>query len=265
MTGDKYDNIRKYSIGIRKEKLNFNSEYIKPASNYYVGWVDLMGAGHTMTTSVQKSANFLARLHMSVAQSMHEVQFDGEILAINDGVFIISKSKIDIQSIIGRILILLSANFIAIPRPHDRFLLRGAIAYGPVYFGDQIIQGVIPKKMRTKVEGFLDRVMFGPALIQAYQAESKAPPYGIAIHETARAFCPDGETPFRLTHWPWWAPNEEVKYPKSLPPMTTFKDCLSKELDAHFTWMKDTAIFHSLDAAKIDHWRRICGEYYKIG
>lgn len=258
-----YMPVRTYAKRLRNSELNFNSGHLKLADNYYVGWLDLMGAGHAMSTSVQKSANFLARLHIAVERARTGCQFDGRLLAINDGIFVVTSSKQQLMSLIGRALILLSANFIAVPRPHDRFFLRGGIAYGPVYFGDDLVAGVRPKKF-GQAAAFLDRVMFGPALIQAYRSEASAPPYGVAIHESARAFCPLGEEPFRMTHWMWWAPNERVDYPAKLPPLTDLKDCLSQELGSHFDWLGSTSLYHGLDHSKLTQWRRACEEYFRL-
>lgn len=255
--------VRTFAKRLRNSELNFNSEHLKPAADYYVGWIDLMGAGHAMSTSVQKSANFLARLHMAVERARSGCNFTGRLLPINDGIFVVASSKRELMSLLGRAMILLAANFIAVPRPHDRFLLRGGIAFGPVHFGEDLVAGLRPKKFRERSD-FLDRVMFGPALIQAYREEAAAPPFGIAVHESARAFCPPGEQPFRMTHWMWWAPNEGVDYPERLPPLSDLKDCLGLELAAHFDWLSSTSLYHGLEQSKLGQWRRVCEEYFSL-
>lgn len=262
--GDKYVAVRAYSKAFRSGSLIFNSEHLQAAANYYVGWIDLMGAGHVMSTSVQKSANILARLHMAVERARVGCSFTGRILPINDGVFIVSSRKREITSMMGRVLIALAANFIAVPRPHDRFLLRAGVAFGPMYFGDDLMPGIQPRALR---EGspFLERVMFGPPLIQAYREEAAAPPYGIAVHESARAFHPEGDEPFRMTHWMWWAPNEEVDYPSKLPPLTDLKACLLEELESQFEWMEQSGLYHNLDRAKLERWRLASAQYFRLG
>ncbi len=261
---DQFEPVRAYAKARRKADLSFNSEHLKPADNVYVGWLDLMGAGHTMGVSVRKSANFLTRLHIAVHRAVTEVGFKGRLLTINDGVFIVTPSKRELMSVMGRALILLACDFVAVPRPHDRFLLRGGIAYGPVYFGADLIPGLSPKKLRDNAE-FLAPVMFGPAIIQAYRAESFAPPFGVAVHESARAFFPLGEEPFRMTHWLWWAPNEPVDYPGNATPLHALKACLASDLDGHFAWMEETRIFHGVDHAKLSAWRTECAQYFAVG
>jgi hypothetical protein len=261
---DAFERARTYAKRLREERLNFSSEQLEAAPNAYVGWLDLMGAGHVMSTSVQKMANFLARLHIAVERARSDIGFEGKLLPINDGVFIVSYSKKEIMSLLGRIMIMLSANFIAVPRPHDRFLLRGGIAYGPVYFGEMLNGGLRPRRFREGAS-FLNTLMFGPALIQAYRSESLAPPYGIAVHESARAFHPENEEPFRMTHWMWWAPNEAVNYPENIPPLTELKDCLSEDLRQHFKWLVESLIYHGLDTAKISQWELQCQQYFRLG
>ena len=261
---DPFEPVRVYAKARRKADLNFNSEHLKPADNVYVGWLDLMGAGHIMGTSVRKSANFLTRLHMAVHRAVTAVNFKGRLLTINDGVFIVTPSKRELMSVMGRALILLACDFVAVPRPHDRFLLRGGIAFGPVYFGADLIPGLAPKKLRDNAE-FLAPVMFGPAIIQAYRSESFAPPFGVAVHESARAFFPAHEEPFRTTHWLWWAPNEPVDYPGNATPLHALKECLAADLETHFTWMAETLIFHGIDLAKLSAWRTLCAQYFAIG
>lgn len=256
--------VRTYSTKLRKNSLEFNAEHLKAAPNVYVAWLDLMGAGHTMSTSVQKSANFLARLHMAVERARMAIRFEGRLLPVNDGIFIIADKKAEIVSIVGRTMIMLAANFIATPRPHDRFLLRGGIAFGPVYFGNLLAEGVGPKRFRETAH-FMDTVMFGPALIQAFQAEHGSPPYGIAIHESARAFCSLDEAPFRMNHWMWWSPNEPCDYPNDAPPLTELKDCLASDLNEHFGWLENSLIYHGLDKIKVQQWRDVSRQYFRLG
>lgn len=261
---EKFKNIKVYASRVRKNYMNFNSEHLKKSENAYVGWLDIMGSGHLMTTSLHKTANFLARLHMAVDRSRADIDFSGRILAVNDGVFIVANKKKEIMSVMGSSLILLSANFIAVPRPHDRFLVRGGIAFGPVYFGGDLKDGLRPASLRESSE-FLNSVMFGPPIIQAYRSEALAPPFGVAVHESARSFAPPGEEPFRLNHWLWWAPNEPTDYPKNAPPLSTLKDCLHHELRGQFDWLERTMIYQELTKDTIIKWRNVCDQYFCLG
>jgi hypothetical protein len=67
----------------------------------YVLWIDLMGAGSLMRTSMQKTANALARLHMSASYAASKSGFVGSFLPINDGFFAFSPKKADVIRLLG--------------------------------------------------------------------------------------------------------------------------------------------------------------------
>lgn len=259
-----FEQVEAYAKKVRKNLLDFNSESIECADSKYVGWIDLMGAGHVMSVSTQKAANYLARLHMAVERSRRASDFRDRLLVVNDGVFIVTDTKQSLTSLMGRVFIMLAANFIATPRPEDRFLVRGGIAFGPVYFGEQIKAGVSPRKFREGAE-FLKTVMFGPSIIQAYKAESAAPPYGVAVHESARSSKGGSGLPFLMTHWPWWLPEERNDYPENTAPPRTIKECLADKLSKHFEWMGRTLIYHGIEHSKLTQWSTLCSQYFAIG
>jgi hypothetical protein len=255
-----WSNIRSYSKRLNKEKLGFTSEKIGEPKNCYVAWVDLMGAGHVMSTSVHKAANFLVRLHMCIEIAIRESGYSFRTLPINDGIFIVGQKKGELVTVLQHAMTLLAARFIATIRTHDRYLLKGGIAYGPVYEGQQLVGGVTLKKLREAPQ-FLERVLFGPAIIQAYKIEASAPPYGIAIHESARAFSPAGEPPFNMTHWLWWQEHKEAKRASGLPSLIDLKDVLASELHRQFDWMASTLILHGISGDTINKWRAAADQY----
>jgi hypothetical protein len=256
----KWSNIRSYSKRVNAEKLGFTSEKIGEPKNCYVAWVDLMGTGHIMSTSVHKAANFLARLHMCVEMAIRESGYSFRTLPINDGIFIVSEKKGELVTVLQHAMTLLAARFIATLRTHDRCLLKGGIAYGPVYEGQQLAQGIRLRKLRGEPQ-FLERVLFGPPIIQAYKSESAAPPYGIAVHESARAFSPAGEPPFNMTHWLWWQEHDEAKRASGLPSLVDLRDVLAVELKRQFDWMDRTLLLHGISGDVIKKWRAAADQY----
>lgn len=260
----RHSNVRSYSKRIAKEKLSFTSAKLPPVSYFYVAWLDLMGAGHIMSTSLQKAANFLARLHMCVEIAIRDSDCTIRTLPINDGIFIISEKKGPLISVLQHAMTLLAARFISTPRSHDRCLLKGGIAYGPVYEGRQLIEGVGSKRLRSQPE-FLERVLFGSAIIQAYKSEAEAPPYGIAVHESARSFSPADEPPFNLTHWFWWQEHAEARKVNGLPSLVDLRDVLGIELERQFDWMTSTLLLHGVKQDKIDQWRAMAKQYLAGG
>lgn len=246
----------------QRERYRFDASRIARAENVYVAWIDLMGAGHLMSVSLEKPANALVRLHMAVDQAIAK-RDSIETLPINDGVFIISPRKIDIEQVVRSVMIDLAAIFISTPDPQNKFLLRGGIAYGPVYRGEAIAAGLSSSK-RVKLEQVLSRVAFGPAIIQAYRGEGSAPPYGIAIHESARSFAPVGTTPFLMTHWLWWVTHPELDHPVGTPPLTVLRDVLCEDLLKHFSWLRSTLLLHGLSPEKLTQWEQMSQQYFRF-
>ncbi|WP_244478312.1 hypothetical protein [Methylobacterium sp. Leaf113] len=220
-----------------------------------------MGAGNLMSVSLEKPANALVRLHMAVEQATHQ-HTSAYTLPINDGVFIICPSTFEIQTVVQSIMIDLAAIFISTPDPQNKFLLRGAIAYGPVYRGDAIAAGLSPAK-RVKHQQTLSRVAFGPAIIQAFRSESNAPPYGIAIHESARAFAPPNSSPFLMSHWLWWIAHADLKQPSGAPPLSVLKDVLCSDILSHFKWLRSTLIMHGITNEKVSQWEQMVQQYFR--
>lgn len=221
-----------------------------------------MGAGHLMSVSLEKPANALVRLHMAVNTAVSKIG-NADTLPINDGVFIIAPTKEAIQLIVRQVMIDLACIFISTPDPQNRVMLRGAIAYGPVYRGKMIAKGLGQKKQQQHLET-LERVAFGPAVIQAYSSESAAPPYGLAVHESARSFAPPGTKPFLMTHWLWWLTHKELEQPKGAPPLAVLKDVLCTEIHDYLQWMRATLIMHGLKVEKLSDWESQIRQYFRL-
>lgn len=246
----------------QRERYRFDSSKIARAENVYVAWIDLMGAGHLMSVSLEKPANALVRLHMAVEHAIAK-KSPIETLPINDGVFILSPHKSDIEEVVRSVMIDLSSIFISTPDPQNKVLLRGGIAFGPVYRGEAIAAGLAAGK-REKHKEALSRVAFGPAIIQAYRGEGAAPPYGIAVHESARSFAPPATTPFLMTHWLWWLTHPDLEHPDGAPPLTVLKEVLCGDLIKHFAWLRSTLLLHGLPAEKLTQWEQMAQQYFRL-
>jgi class 3 adenylate cyclase len=260
---EELEHIRKYAQKLSDENLKFTTEGLSAADNQYVAWLDLMGAGHIMATSISKTANFLVRLHMAVEIAVQKSGYELITLPINDGIFIISPTKGQLVTIVQHAMTLLAARFIATHQQQDRCLMRGGIAYGPVYMGDVLKAGVSKKKLRESE--FLKRVMFGPPIIQAYRSEGNAPPYGIAVSESARAFAAPNERPFQMTHWLWWQTNAEAAPPKGISEMVQIKRLLANEMVGYFDWMAKGLLFQGVPPEKLKQWRESSAQYFSAG
>lgn len=198
------------------EELRFSSEGLGDPEYRYVAWLDLMGAGHLMATSLEKAANAIARIHQAVHLAIQRHSYSPDLVAINDGIFVCSPSKVEISQVVRAALMYLAARFVTKDDPQDRFLARCAIAYGPTFTG-QKLAAQLPGSKRGYIPRTLDQVVFGSPVIQAYRTEHDSPAYGVAVHESARAFAPKGQRPFRSTLWRWWQTDDAGGYSRGTP------------------------------------------------
>ncbi len=221
-----------------------------------------MGAGNLMSTSIHKSVNAIAKLQLAVHYASIDHNFKGKTLVINDGVYLVSRDKNETMNMLQTTISTLVGNFIDRRKHWDRFLVRAAIAFGPVYFGNDFSKTLKRFSHDNDAEEAIAQIMIGAPIINAYEAEKSAPVYGIAIHESARAFAPDGQLPFRTRFWPWWLASDKKNSDRdTLKPL---KEVFFKDLEKYLFFMKSTAIFHGVKADKIDEWLS-CAEQYYVG
>jgi hypothetical protein len=213
------------------QDLEFTSESLVP-KNQYVGWLDIMGAGYLMSISLERTANVIARLHMAAELARTQTGLQGAILPVNHGMFVFSDGKGAITELLQNVMVILAARFLQTKHQQDRFLVRGGIAYGPVINGDQLKNGI----GSTKVGGtnIMTNVFFGSPVIQAYETERRAPPFGIAVHESARAFAESGSRPFQTSIWLWWRVNDNGKPIAHAPPLSSIVANLGLKVEKYF-------------------------------
>lgn len=246
--------------GERWTDLHFSIVNLVAAPNRYVAWLDLMGAGHLMSMSMGKSANTIARLHVAVDVAAHQASFKGTRLAINDGIFIVSESKQEIMAVVRLSLAFLGASFLAVT-PHNRVMVRASIAYGPVYHGGDLLPHLGTQRS-GRHEDCLRNVMFGPPVIQAARHEHAAAPFGVSLHESARAFAPAGTRPFKSTHWGWWTADE---YWTPQHPFTDLAELLGHEIVYQYEFLKKNMILHEtpeFTSEKLSKYQKKAADYF---
>jgi hypothetical protein len=245
-----------------REKLNFSTEGIEKPKNDYVAWLDLMGAGNMMSISIHKAANAIARIQLAVHLAQQDHRLNLRTVPINDGVFFVSEKKSEIVNVLRSSIIYLVGNFIARRNHPDRFLARGGIAYGPVWFGTSLATQL--SKIQKGASDIFQQVIIGSPIIQAYKAESLAPVYGVAVHESARAFSPETEEPFRSTLWRWWQTNDGGGFSEFTPqPVIPLRDTFLKELDGYLDYLDSTLPFHLIAEGKVAQWKKDSQRYYR--
>ena len=182
-------------------KISFNIKQLPPSSFEYVLWLDVMATRNTMSVSIAKAANFIFKLHMAVTRATQDFQKFIRLYPVMDGVYITFTDRKKMEDIIKKIFILLANIFCFEKNEIEQFLVRGAIAFGPVYHGAQVSE--IPNPISPWNPSYKTAILLGNALTLAYTQEEKAPPFGIYIDETARTF---GDDPFKCRWYSWSDP-----------------------------------------------------------
>lgn len=229
-------------------KLYFNAKYLpQDPRNEYVAWVDIMGTRISMSRSLPASANFVFKLHEAAlrARSQNVILYP-----VMDGFYASSANQDSILTLLRVVFQGVAQEFNKSNQKH-RFIIRGAVAFGPVIHG----QDIPPKASRImgKNKPYRDNVLLGLPMVQASTTEKSAPPFGIFVHESARTFSPDGEKPLSHIWWKWWKWGE-----KNVG--TWYK--LRKELESYYEWCTSGGGDGGYDPARISAHRTLARQYF---
>lgn len=168
---------------------------------HYVFWLDLMGARNMMKLSLPRAARSVMKIH-AAALFTKRMYPDLEINPVMDGVYGFVKEKVLLQQSLAEILRRLANVFVHENVASSRFMVRAGVAYGPLVPGSSLAAGA---KILQKNRRYLGGTAIGMGISHAYEAEGSAPPFGVYIHESARAFAPQGDSnfPYHVNLWRW--------------------------------------------------------------
>jgi hypothetical protein len=163
---------------------------------------------------------------------------------MNDGFFVTSAEWQPLGDYLKLILEDLVDLFSGEMQNKHRFMVRGAVAYGPVVHGGDINDCCC----RQHSLDCRERILVGPPMALAYNSECLAPPFGIFIHETAR-MAPSKHLP--VSWWRWWG----------IKPTTRVKE-LEKHMNAYFDWSKQHCVEIGYAAESIEKHRGWADMYF---
>lgn len=163
------------------------------------------------------------KLHLAV---LHQTRPAGiGVFPMNDGVFVTSVESDELTSFVNGVMATLFREFLKHKdRPEHQFVVRGAIAYGPVSFGSDLAQGAPTLQNSSQ---YTSQIILGAPLAQAVDAERQAPPFGIYVHESARWF---GTKPLKRVFHRWFAPG------------STDASHVKQSLPKYFKWIKSRPV-----------------------
>lgn len=141
----------------------------------YVGWFDIMGTQSSMRISLSKISNFIFKMY-SYAYEANKNNL--EIYPLMDGFFVTHKEKNVFLNFVDNFFSNLFLNFVSEKRNEHKFMIRGGVAYGPVFVG---------RAMSANYH-FKDSLLIGSPVVQAYAGEKHASPFGVYLDESVRTF-----------------------------------------------------------------------------
>ena len=225
------------------DKIIVSTDKMNP-SNEYACWLDIMGTKSSMSESFEKSANFIIRFHTAVLKAA--VPKKVRVYPVMDGVYIVVKYLDDMRDAINKIM---AEVFLSETNNH-RFIVKGALAKGTIQHGSKISSEVSPDMAPRS--GYKQHLLFGMPMIQAFNAEKQAPPFGIYIHESART------VRGLQGRYYFWRRDEALSANKSL------HSDLKKELISFLNWEKDHNYYLELEKTKFEGYEGRVIEYFNM-
>lgn len=223
----------------------FDARKLPNPENSYVAWVDVMGVRATMSRSLPITANFVFKLHAAVLDAP---QTDIHLYPVMDGVYVVAERQGPLRDFLKAVFSRVADSFVSTSDNHHRFIIKAAIAFGPVIHGD-----ALPRETNYLLDenrAYRDSVLLGMPMIQAIEGEKRAPPYGVFIHESARAFAPIGDLPFHHLWWHW-----------TIPDWRDLGKELNDELIHYFEWASSHALAIEYDKGRIEAHREMARQY----
>lgn len=222
----------------------FDVRALPAPSNEYVAWVDVMGIQSHMHRSINSAANFMFKLHVAALDSPR----DGVLLyPVMDGFYATSKSRAALETFLKSVFRQCAGAFSAEKMNHFRFLILGAIAFGSVYHGSEV--GDAGSKRLAENPNYRASLVLGPPIVDANLSARDAPPFGIAIHASAKAAAPTGEHPYAEDRWHWF----DASFNKAE---------FSTSLRDYYAWCRKKSAEINYDTGRIDYHEYLALNYF---
>lgn len=202
----------------------------------YVYWLDIMGTKSKMLNSVKGSANFIFKLHAVVLEKYEKFKENLILYPVMDGVYITTKSCDILQGFLSSVFYSLSKEFIEANKYYHRFFVKAAVAYGPVYHGRELPDEV--NRIFSNNPNYKSSMLIGAPMVQAFEVEHKAPPFGIFIHESARTFPGLKEKAYFTTaFWKWHYHIKGISKSKKAEHLKNFRRAYKQQ----YEWLRNNS------------------------
>lgn len=195
----------------------FDASKMGDPSESYVCWLDVMGSQQHLRRSTNQAANYIFKLHAAIIKSIENFKLrigsDIIIYPVMDGAFLVTEDWPVLKDVLSDIMFNLATLFCK-ERDEHRFLARGGIAFGRLFHGSKLECDA--SYDLNKHPEIRNSIVIGLAVLSAYAAESKAPPFGFAIDDSAKMFAPPGKNPLSGNWWPWFDRRDPEDYIREL-------------------------------------------------
>lgn len=201
----------------------FDPNKVPAPEERFVAWLNLMGAKSLMASSLKDTSTAIFKTHVCVLDAVRDIAFqDLRVFPVMDGVYITSTKVGDIKVLLASVLRVLSNVFLEDSgHPQVQFMVKASVAKGPVYRGEDLLAG--SARRLDEKPAYRDSLLIGMPVANAYLTETSAPPFGVAIHDSAKSY-------FGLTSsdvwWSWF-------YRTDFNPQDFYA-----EMSAYFSWCR---------------------------
>lgn len=225
----------------------FNNNYLPSPTNAYVAWLDAMGIQGVMSRSLNISANFVFKIHITARECAgNQIR----LYPVMDGVYCVSENQAEMIQFLRDFFSRMADLFVSTQDMLHRFAVRGALAYGPIVHGDSLSREA--SNTLANNPQHRDSILLGMPVIQAYLGERKSPPFGMFVGESARAFTPAGSRPINVTWWAWFRGQNQL---------TALAVELKRELTLYYKWCEERSLSLEYDVERIKVHRAMVGQY----
>ncbi|MDI1336360.1 MAG: hypothetical protein PSU94_09285 [Lacunisphaera sp.] len=216
----------------------------------YVFWLDLMGARNLMKLSLPRAARSVMKIH-AAALFVKQRHPELEINPVMDGVYGYVSNRDLLETCLTEILAGLANVFVQERVPSSRFMVRAGVAFGPLIPGSSLAAGSTILQQNTR---YLGGTAIGMGISHAYEAEGLAPPFGVYIHESARAFAPRRKDayPYRVNLWRWFENEDALTW------------ATRRTLVHHFDWLEKNSVSAQYDLDAMRRHKSLAIEYFRL-
>lgn len=228
--------------------LYFNAEVLPIPANEYVAWLDVMGVQSAMSRSLKITANFVFKLHMAALQASNT---GVSLYPVMDGLYLSSSNQQTMLDFLRSVFSNIAEVFVDETENLHRFIIRGALAFGPVIHGAAVPASISNAFGSTVGGQYKNAILLGMPMVQSHLGEKNAPPFGLFVHESARAFAPPTTMPLHHVWWRWVQPSTGALW-----------NAVPLALNDYFEWCRNRADSILYDRQRIDAHAELARQYF---